>query len=143
MRPEREFRARTTAVAAILVLAACLLFADARGSVAPAGLPAGAIAGQLGGVAAASEPIGSRRVVDEQQRLEEWSGYAEARTEGRIVYVAGDGSGDFNILIRTMSLDGAQLEFRAGAGIVADSQPERELAEARAKARGMLLALTP
>lgn len=81
---------------AILVLAACLLFADARGSVAPAGLPAGATAGQLGGVAAASEPIGSRRVVDEQQRLEEWSGYAKARTEGRIVYVAGDGSGDFS-----------------------------------------------
>ena len=29
----------------------------------------------------------------------------------------------------------------AGAGIVADSEPERELAETRAKALGLLLAL--
>ena len=40
-----------------------------------------------------------------------------------------------------MSLLGSELEFRAGAGIVADSDPERELAETRAKARGLLLAL--
>ena len=32
----------------------------------------------------------------------------------------------------------AQLEFRAGAGIVADSDWQRELAETRAKARGLL-----
>ena len=40
-----------------------------------------------------------------------------------------------------MSLLGRALEIRAGAGIVADSVPERELAESRAKARGMLLAV--
>jgi anthranilate synthase component I len=62
---------------------------------------------------------------------------------GSLGYLNHDGSGDFNILIRTMSLVGRELEFRAGAGIVADSSPERELAEARAKARGLLLALTP
>ncbi len=62
---------------------------------------------------------------------------------GSLGYLNHDGSGDFNILIRTMSLLGRRLEFRAGAGIVADSQPERELAESRAKARGMVLALAP
>jgi anthranilate synthase component 1 len=62
---------------------------------------------------------------------------------GSLGYLNHDGSGDFNILIRTMSLYGQELEFRAGAGIVADSRPERELAETRAKARGMLLALEP
>ncbi|MET0282527.1 MAG: aminodeoxychorismate synthase component I [Steroidobacteraceae bacterium] len=62
---------------------------------------------------------------------------------GSLGYLNHDGSADFNILIRTMSLHGRQLEFRAGAGIVADSQPERELAESRTKARGMLLALRP
>jgi anthranilate synthase component 1 len=62
---------------------------------------------------------------------------------GSLGYLNHDGSGDFNILIRTMSLYGNQLEIRAGAGIVADSVPERELAESRAKARGMLLALAP
>jgi anthranilate synthase component 1 len=33
------------------------------------------------------------------------------------------------------------VSFRAGAGIVADSQPDAELQETRAKARGLLLAL--
>jgi len=62
---------------------------------------------------------------------------------GSLGYINHDGSADFNILIRTMSLLGSSLEFRAGAGIVADSNPERELAETRAKARGLLLALQP
>ena len=60
---------------------------------------------------------------------------------GSIGYLNHDGGADFNILIRTMSLQGGALEFRAGAGIVADSDPQRELEEARAKARGLLLAL--
>jgi anthranilate synthase component 1 len=62
---------------------------------------------------------------------------------GGLGYLNHDGSGDFNILIRTMSLLGNELEFRAGAGIVADSNPVRELDETRAKARGLLLALAP
>jgi anthranilate synthase component 1 len=56
-------------------------------------------------------------------------------------YLALDGSLDLNILIRTMTVQHGQLELRAGAGIVADSDPERELDETRAKARGLLLAL--
>jgi anthranilate synthase component I len=39
-----------------------------------------------------------------------------------------------------MTLMGRQIEFRAGAGIVADSEPRRELGETRAKARGLLAA---
>jgi anthranilate synthase component 1 len=39
-----------------------------------------------------------------------------------------------------MTMDGQEVELRAGAGIVADSVPERELEETRAKARGMLRA---
>src|SRR5690606_1204990 len=60
---------------------------------------------------------------------------------GSLGYLNRDGSGDFNILIRTMMRDGDSLFFRAGAGIVADSIPSRELEETRAKARGMLRAL--
>src|SRR6185503_6378246 len=48
-----------------------------------------------------------------------------------------DGDMDLNILIRTLVQKGRRLEFRAGAGIVADSVPERELEETRAKARGL------
>jgi anthranilate synthase component 1 len=56
-------------------------------------------------------------------------------------YLNLDGSMDLNILIRTLVQKGRQLEFRAGAGIVADSVPERELEETRAKARGLARAL--
>jgi anthranilate synthase component 1 len=48
---------------------------------------------------------------------------------------------DLNILIRSAELEGDTLRFRTGAGIVADSDPQRELDETRAKARGMLRAL--
>lgn len=60
---------------------------------------------------------------------------------GSIGYLNQDGSLDSNILIRTFMQDGETLRFRAGAGIVADSDPERELQETRAKARGLLRAL--
>jgi anthranilate synthase component 1 len=47
---------------------------------------------------------------------------------------------DFNILIRTLTIGGGVLQFRAGAGIVADSDATLELAETRAKALGLLRA---
>ncbi len=77
------------------------------------------------------------------QIIAELEGTPRGPYTGSLGYLNHDGSGDFNILIRTMSLLGRALEIRAGAGIVADSVPERELAESRAKARGMLLALAP
>jgi len=60
---------------------------------------------------------------------------------GSMGYINRDGSMDLNILIRTIVKEGANINLRAGAGIVADSIPERELEETRAKARGMLKAL--
>jgi anthranilate synthase component 1 len=59
---------------------------------------------------------------------------------GSLGYLNCDGDMDFNILIRTATLQAGELQFRAGAGIVADSDWQRELAETRAKARGMLRA---
>lgn len=60
---------------------------------------------------------------------------------GSLGYLTRDGRLDLNILIRTMTLAGDEVRFHAGAGIVADSDPERELEETRAKARGLLAAL--
>jgi len=60
---------------------------------------------------------------------------------GSFGYLNRDGSLDLNILIRTMVKRDNQITFRAGAGIVADSDPHAELDEARAKAEGMLRAL--
>jgi anthranilate synthase component 1 len=62
---------------------------------------------------------------------------------GSMGWLGLDGSLDLNILIRTMELGPDELRFRAGAGIVYDSVPELELAETRAKAKGLLLALEP
>jgi anthranilate synthase component 1 len=72
---------------------------------------------------------------------------AELETSPRLAYTGSmgylnhDGSLDLNILIRTFMLDGERLTFKAGAGIVADSEPDRELAETRAKAKGLLCAI--
>jgi anthranilate synthase component I len=60
---------------------------------------------------------------------------------GSLGYINHDGSMDFNILIRTLTIADGELQFRAGAGIVADSDPLLELAETRAKALGLLRAL--
>jgi len=61
---------------------------------------------------------------------------------GSMGYLCRDGDLDLNILIRSMLIDGDRLGFRTGAGIVADSTPERELDETSDKARGLLLAIT-
>ncbi|MFL6592885.1 MAG: aminodeoxychorismate synthase component I [Luteimonas sp.] len=72
---------------------------------------------------------------------------AELEATGRGAYTGAfgwlnrDGDLDLNILIRSAEVEGTQLRFRTGAGIVADSEPQRELDETRAKARGMLRAL--
>jgi anthranilate synthase component 1 len=57
---------------------------------------------------------------------------------GSLGYLGGNGNMDFNILIRTLVRRADRITWRAGAGIVADSDPARELAETRAKARGLL-----
>lgn len=60
---------------------------------------------------------------------------------GSFGYLNRDGSLDLNILIRTMVKHGDQVTFRAGSGIVADSDAASELDETNAKAEGMLRAL--
>lgn len=60
---------------------------------------------------------------------------------GSMGYLDRSGNMDLNILIRSMLLDGDEIHFRTGAGIVADSQPQLELQETADKARGLLLAL--
>ena len=61
---------------------------------------------------------------------------------GSFGYLNRDGSLDLNILIRTMVIRDNEITFRAGSGIVADSDPAAELEETRAKAKGLLRAIT-
>lgn len=60
---------------------------------------------------------------------------------GAMGYLNRNGSMDLNILIRSVWLSEQYLQLRAGAGIVVDSEPEHELQETRAKAKGLLRAL--
>jgi anthranilate synthase component I len=73
--------------------------------------------------------------------IAELEGVGRGAYTGSIGYLNRDGSCDLNILIRTITAQGGLFKFRAGAGIVADSNPSQELAETRAKAEGLLRAL--
>ena len=60
---------------------------------------------------------------------------------GAVGYVDYAGNMDTCIALRTMVLSGGVLDVQAGAGIVADSVPEREFEETLSKARALLLAV--
>lgn len=75
------------------------------------------------------------------QIISQLEGVRRGPYTGSLGYLGVDGSTDLNILIRTLGLDAGTVTLRAGAGIVADSQPRQELEETRHKARGPLQAL--
>jgi anthranilate synthase component I len=75
--------------------------------------------------------------------IAELEGRPRGAYTGALGYLDRSGRMDSNILIRTLETRGRDLSLLAGAGIVADSDPERELEETRAKARGMVLAVDP
>jgi len=60
---------------------------------------------------------------------------------GAVGYVSYSGAADFAITIRTLVADGEKANIQVGAGIVADSIPEREWVETENKAGGLLAAL--
>jgi para-aminobenzoate synthetase component 1 len=62
---------------------------------------------------------------------------------GSLGYLGVGGRMDTNILIRTITSAGGWWQIPVGGGIVADSDPERELEETWHKAKGMLAALRP
>jgi anthranilate/para-aminobenzoate synthase component I len=59
---------------------------------------------------------------------------------GAIGYFGFDGESQWNIAIRTAIQSGAEISFHAGAGIVADSVPEKEWEEILHKAAGLFAA---
>jgi anthranilate/para-aminobenzoate synthase component I len=61
---------------------------------------------------------------------------------GSIGYIGFSGNMDFNIIIRTFVIKDGIAYVQAGAGIVADSDPEKEYLETLKKAEALLMALT-
>jgi menaquinone-specific isochorismate synthase len=65
------------------------------------------------------------------------------RYAGPVGWMDADGDGEWGIALRSAEYDGARVRLFAGCGIVADSDPESELAEAAAKFVPVRDALTP
>ena len=62
---------------------------------------------------------------------------------GAVGYLTFAGDLDFCITIRTAVIADGRVSIQAGAGVVADSDPETELRETKAKAAGLLPAVAP
>ncbi len=62
---------------------------------------------------------------------------------GAVGYLTFAGDLDFCITIRTAVVANDEVSIQAGAGVVADSDPETELRETRAKAEALLPAVAP
>ncbi|MCX8042549.1 MAG: anthranilate synthase component I family protein, partial [Desulfobacterota bacterium] len=73
--------------------------------------------------------------------IEELERHRRGPYAGAVGYFGFSGNMDFCITIRTMLVKNNNIYVQAGAGIVLDSQPEREYQETVNKARGMLKAI--
>jgi para-aminobenzoate synthetase component 1 len=56
---------------------------------------------------------------------------------GAIGYLSRGGTSNFNIAIRTMTVEGNRVSYQVGGGIVADSDPQSEYEETLHKGRGL------
>ena len=90
-------------------------------------LPAGTVSG--------APKIRAMEIIDELEPVRRGP-YA-----GAVGYVDFGGSMDTCIALRTVVVAGGKAYVQSGAGVVADSVPEREFEETLNKARGMLVAL--
>jgi anthranilate synthase component 1 len=73
--------------------------------------------------------------------IDELEGEPRGPYAGVVGYFSYDGSMDTCIAIRTMMMRGQRVSVQAGAGIVADSDPEREYQETLNKARALAVAV--
>jgi len=112
------------------------IVSNVRGRVREGVTPGQAIAAVFpGGTITGCPKVRCMEIIAELERS------ARGPYTGALGYLCNNGDMDLNILIRTLHLRGNEVTFRAGAGIVADSDALRELEETRAKARGLLRAL--
>jgi salicylate biosynthesis isochorismate synthase len=70
--------------------------------------------------------------------IEKVEGFDRGWYSGGVGWVDGSGDGEFALGLRCGLIDGTRAHVFAGAGIVADSDPELELLETRLKLRPML-----
>jgi anthranilate/para-aminobenzoate synthase component I len=73
--------------------------------------------------------------------IDELEPVARGPYTGSIGYIANTGDMDLNIIIRTFVIKEGNAYVQVGAGIVADSDPEREYFETLQKAEALRIAL--
>jgi anthranilate synthase component 1 len=112
------------------------IVSNVRGTLKPGATPGQVIAAVFpGGTITGCPKVRCMQIIAELE------GVGRGAYTGAMGWLGHGGDMDLNILIRSAELEGTELRFRTGAGIVIDSDPVRELDETRAKARGMLRAL--
>ncbi|MHB1586875.1 MAG: aminodeoxychorismate synthase component I [Acidiferrobacteraceae bacterium] len=112
------------------------LVSRVQGRLKPAVGPAAVVAAIFpGGTITGCPKLRSMEIIRELEPT------ARGAYTGSIGYLGRNGDLDLNILIRTLVHRQTGIALRAGAGIVADSIPAKELAETRAKAKGLLAAM--
>ena len=92
-----------------------------------AAFPAGTVTG--------APKVRAMEIIDELERVRRGP-YA-----GAVGYFSFTGNMDMGIIIRTIVFTGKTIYIQAGAGIVADSDPDREYEETLSKAQGMKMAV--
>jgi anthranilate synthase component 1 len=75
------------------------------------------------------------------QIISELESHPRGLYAGAVGYAGFDGTLEFAIAIRTLKVAGGRVEFSTGAGIVADSIPEKEFEETEFKAQAMKTAI--
>jgi menaquinone-specific isochorismate synthase len=68
-------------------------------------------------------------------------GFERGRYGGTVGWLDAEGNGTWAVAIRCAEIDGARARLFAGGGIVAESDPDLELAETQAKLQAMLSAI--
>ena len=74
--------------------------------------------------------------------INEIEGLARGRYAGPVGWIDASGDGELGIALRCGQIQGNSIRLFAGCGIVAGSDPERELAESQAKFAPMKSALS-
>jgi len=98
----------------------------------------------IGGVLKATLPGGSITGAPKVRAMEIINELEPMRRNvytGAIGWIDSSGNAEFNVAIRTITMENGRAWFPAGGGIVADSVPMKEYEETLHKARGMALAL--
>lgn len=80
-----------------------------------------------------SAAVGGTPTVVATSLIEEIEGMARDRYAGPVGWMDASGDGEWGIALRSAAISGSTVRLFAGCGIVADSDPEAELAESQAK----------